>query len=145
MNDNVKALISGMAGAVALTTLHQTLKKYLADAPRVDLIGSNAVRKISSLLHLKTPDKATAYRLSMAGDLIFNSFYYSLTATGKKPLISGSLLGAGAGTGVISLPGPLNLGKNLSSRNIRQALLSFGIYLAGGLTAGGVYKLLSKT
>lgn len=140
----IKGFISGLAGALTLTAIHQTLKNHTSDAPRVDLVGSKGIKKVFSFLNIKKPRERTIYKLSLVGDILFNSFYYSLTATGKRPLINGSLLGLGAGVGVVTLPGPLKLGKNLVSKNSKQVLLSFIVYLSGGLAAAGVYKLLNK-
>lgn len=140
----IRGLISGVAGAVTLTAVHQTLKNYVKDAPRVDLIGTNGIKKVFSRLNMKRPSKKVMYNLSLAGDLLFNSFYYSLTAAGKKPLINGALLGLGAGTGVVTLPKSLNIGQHLAAKNVKQALLSFSVYLSGGLAAAAVYKLLEK-
>lgn len=141
----LNGFISGLAGALTLTAVHQTLKNYIPDAPRVDLIGTNGIKKALAYFNLKIPHESIVYKLSLAGDLLFNSFYYSLTAQGKRPLLTGSLLGLGAGAGVVTLPGPLNLGKNLSARNLKQVLLSFAVYLSGGLAAAATYKFLEKS
>ena len=144
MKQTIKGLISGFTGAVTLTFVHQWLKNTVKDAPRVDLLGVEAIESFIEKLNLKKPSQKTLYNLSLAGDLIFNSIYYSSVAYGKNPLIKGIALGTGAGSGVINLPGTLNLNEKLISKNFKQALLSFGIYLIGGLTAAGTYKLLQK-
>jgi hypothetical protein len=143
-NEKLKAIVSGFAGALTLTGVHQGLKSILTDAPEMDRLGMRGIKKFLDNLNIQKPSSRVLYYLSLAGDLIFNTFYYSLTAAGKKPLITGSLLGIGAGTGVVSLPSSMGLGSDLSSKNVKQAALSLGVYLSGGLTAAGVYKLFQK-
>jgi hypothetical protein len=38
----------------------------------------------------------------------------------------------------------MNLGDEFSSKNLKQKILSFTIYLSGGLAAAGTYKLFEK-
>jgi hypothetical protein len=140
----LKALTSGFVGAVSLTALHQLLKKTIPDAPRVDLLGVKAIESTLDKLGIKKPDANTLYKSSLAGDIIFNSIYYSFTATGRTPLLSASLLGLGAGLGTISLPGPLGLGKEYSAKNTATQSMALGIYLFGGVAAAATYYLLNK-
>ena len=142
MDTNVKGLISGLTGAITLTAIHQWLKNNVKDAPRVDMLGVQAIESIFEKLNIDKPSKRTLYNLSLAGDILFNTFYYSSVAKGKKPLLKGALLGTGVGSSVITLPGTFNLNENLSSRNMTQGLLSFAIYFIGGLAAAGTYKAI---
>jgi len=140
----LKAILSGLAGAITLTTIHQALRKYVPDSPRIDLLGTKSINNFISKFDLTPPSKKTAYNLSLTGDLLFNTLYYSLVATGKKSILNGSLLGIGAGSGVITIPKLLNLGEEFSSKNLKQKILSFSIYLSGGLAAAGTFKLFEK-
>jgi hypothetical protein len=139
-----KALISGLAGALALTAANKGLQKYTRKAPKVDVFGVRAIKKGLKAIGLSRPGKKKLFGLSLGSDLLFNSLYYSLTASGKRPLLRGSLLGLGAGAGTLSLPGILGFGKKQVGSSFKQRLLSVGIYLAGGLTAAGAYRLLSN-
>ena len=139
----IKALGSGVAGAISLTLLHQLLKKVHPDAPRVDQLGMQAIAKGLDQLGINPPREHTLFKSSLAGDLLFNSIYYSFTAAGKIPLLSASLLGLGAGVGAVALPGPMGLDERFTARNASTKALAIGIYLFGGLAAAAIYKLLS--
>ncbi|GAL82975.1 hypothetical protein MYP_201 [Sporocytophaga myxococcoides] len=139
-----KALISGLAGALALTAANQGLQKYTTKSPKVDLFGMKVLKKGLQAVGLASPGKKKLFGLSLGSDLLFNSIYYSMTASGKTPLVSGSLLGLGAGAGTLSLPGLLGFGKEFVGSTFKQRLLSMGIYFAGGLTAAATYKLLNR-
>ena len=39
----IKALASGLIGAVVLTVVHETARKVSSEAPRVDLLGEQAI------------------------------------------------------------------------------------------------------
>ncbi len=135
-------IASGVAGALALTGLHQLFKNVSVSAPRVDILGMRAAAKVLRKYGLGIPKAKNLYRLSLAGDILFNSIYYSLISTGKKPLLSGSALGIGAGAGVVNLPGKLGLGKGFSASSVKQKLMSYAIYMTGGLVAAFSYKVL---
>ena len=46
---------AGLAGAVVLTVTHQVLQKLVADAPRMDLMGEEALQKIADKTGKKLP------------------------------------------------------------------------------------------
>ncbi|MBX9852815.1 MAG: hypothetical protein K2X86_13810 [Cytophagaceae bacterium] len=136
----IYALVSGFAGALTLTGLHYFFKKYNPDAPKVDILGMEAIIKSAGKAGVEPPHGKALFRLSIAGDIIFNTLYYSIVAAGKRPLISGSLLGLGTGVGTVTLPGLLGLSKDFTAKNIQTKLITLLIYLTGGLMAGGVYR-----
>jgi hypothetical protein len=45
MKKLASSIIGGIAGAVALNILHQAVKQFDHEAPRVDLIGEEAITK----------------------------------------------------------------------------------------------------
>ena len=45
-----KNLLAGLTGAIALNILHETVRKTSANAPRIDLLGEEALQK--TLNHL---------------------------------------------------------------------------------------------
>lgn len=137
------ALFSGLAGASALTLLHQTIRQISPDAPRMDVLGMRAIAKGFRQAGEELPPRQQLYRGAMAGDLVANSFYYSLVGTGPKAFPRGALLGLTAGIGAVVLPGPLGLGTRPSGRSARTAAMALGIYLVGGLVAGAVSQVFS--
>lgn len=141
----VKALTSGATGALSLTAAHQLLKYFTSDAPRMDKLGMRAIRKLFHKADMAAPKKENLFLLSMAGDLIFNSLYYSLSGLGKKrSTVKGVLLGIGAGVGAIFLPKPLGLNRKFSARNFTTSFYSMLIYLIGGISSGAIAKLFNK-
>jgi hypothetical protein len=45
MKKLASSIMGGIAGAVALNILHQAVKQFDRDAPRVDLVGEEAITK----------------------------------------------------------------------------------------------------
>ena len=139
--ENTKSVISGVVGALVLTGLHQTIKKLYEDAPRVDLLGMQAIAKI---MQERTPEEDDLYTLSLTGDLVFNSLNYSMVGLSQKPIQMGAIIGFGTGLATAFLPGPLGLDDDLSSRNNSMRALSISYYFLGGLAAGICLSVLRK-
>lgn len=142
----IAALTGGITGACALTLLHEIVRRSDPDAPRMDLLGMDALSKIMKAGDIKPPDKTTLFTITMAGDLLSNSLYYSLAGFGsdKQVWLRGVLLGLGAGLGAVYLPGPLGLKKAPSNRTVRTKAMTVAWYLTGGLVASAVISSLKK-
>ena len=69
------ALEGGVAGAAALTLLHETVKKAVPNAPRMDLLGMNTLAKGLKIVGARTPDERKLYGWSLTGDLISNTLF----------------------------------------------------------------------
>lgn len=134
------ALISGIAGASALTLLHQTIRQLSPDAPRMDVLGMRAIAQGFQKAGEEPPPGKRLYRSAMVGDMVANSLYYSFSGTGPGALARGTMLGLAAGIGAVALPGPLGLGTQPSARNPRTAAMAVAIYLVGGVVAGAVAR-----
>jgi L-ascorbate metabolism protein UlaG (beta-lactamase superfamily) len=132
-----KALGSGTVGAVALTALHETARRVLPNAPRADLLGERAIDRSLRALGRRPPSGPRLHRWALAGDLLSSSLFYSLVGShgGRKAWLRGSLLGLGAGLGVVVLPGPLGLGSRPSARTPATVAMTLAWYVAGGLAA----------
>lgn len=140
------AIAGGIAGATALTLLHETIRRIDADAPRMDLLGMQAISKSLKAVKAEVPDEDSLFKITMAGDIVSNSLYYSLAGIGEKQnaLQRGALLGLAAGFGAVYLPKPLGLDEGPSSRTAETKLLTIGLYLVGGLVASAVSLLVEK-
>lgn len=138
-----KALVSGLAGAVALTITHETLRRLVPEAPRMDVLGMRAISKIMKKAGAQPPADGELRTWAMVGDVVSNSLYYSLAGTGKDAWLRGGLLGAGAGAGAVLLPGPMGLGTDPSNRTNSTRAMTVGIYLLGGLVAAAVGSALA--
>lgn len=140
----IKALVSGLAGAVLVTVIHETTRRLVPNAPRMDILGMRAIEKLMHKADTEPPaDDKKLHTLALIGDVVSNSLYYSLVGTGKNAWLKGSLLGAAAGIGGVILPGPLGLGKVPSGRTDQTKAMTVSLYLIGGLAAAAVGFLLS--
>lgn len=140
------AALGGLAGAAALTLLHETIKKWDPKAPRMDLLGMNALSKIMHHAGVNPPPENKLYLYTMIGDLLSNAAYYSLAGVGgkKRMLQKGLALGIAAGLGAIFLPKPLHLNEQYSNRTPRTQVMTVSYYLIGSLVAAGLIKALGK-
>ncbi|PQA59382.1 hypothetical protein [Siphonobacter curvatus] len=142
--DSLAATTSGFVGACTLTLLHETARKTVPNAPRIDILGKRALSKI--LPSGISPSEETLHKASLAGDIASNATYYGLVSldSPKNGVRNGAILGLAAGLGAVFLPGPLGLGEKPSNRTTATQLMTMGWYLAGGLAAGLTYRLLGK-
>ena len=136
--------MGGIAGAATVTALHQAIKAVAPDvAPRMDLMGMEAMTKIRKRIHLPVPSDEELYKQTFVGDIIFNTLYYSL-AGGNAADLKGTVLGIAAGIGAVQLPEKLHLNPEHSSRTKTTEYLTMGIYIAGGLMAAAAIGGLSQ-
>jgi hypothetical protein len=139
------ALGSGLAGALALTAVHETARQQISTAPRMDMLGMQAVENGFRSVQAQPPQGTALYELAMVGDIVSNSLYYSMVAAGKPEgaLLRGAMLGLTAGLGAVVLPKPMGLQPQLNRTNATHAM-TIGWYLLGGLAAGAAYQMLSR-
>ncbi len=140
----VIALLGGLAGAGTVTLLHQALKAAVPSiAPRMDLLGMEAMKKVRARVHLPIPSEEDLYKQTFVGDIIANTLYYSL-ASGNAADLKGTVLGIAAGIGAVELPEKLHLTPAHSSRTKATEYLSMGIYIMGGLVAAATIGSLTQ-
>ncbi|RYY29760.1 MAG: hypothetical protein EOP41_02015 [Sphingobacteriaceae bacterium] len=141
------ALAGGLAGAVTLNLIHESYRQIDQDAPKIHLIGEEALLKMLKSANLPLPkNREELYKWTMAGDIISNAAYYSLIAAGKpKGLIKrGLLLGLAAGLGGVYTPAKMGLNNAPTDRTLETKVLTVLWYTLGGLAAAGVMKALKK-
>lgn len=143
---NVKSTLGGLAGACTLTLLNESIKKIDKDAPRMDLLGMNAVARLMKGNNILTQTADKLFPVALAGDLVSNSLYYSMADAGnrKKTLIRGSLLGLGAGLGAVMLPKSLGLNDEATTRTFKTKVLTVTWYVLGGLVAAAAINFLDR-
>lgn len=141
----LKSLISGLAGATALTVVHQFLKKNVADAPRMDKLGRQALKRSLTSAGINLPSRAGLQRYALLADLICNTLYYSTVGIRPKSAITtGAALGLTAGAGAVSLLNTLGLSRRHAAKTDRTKAMTIGLYATGGIVAGIVAKLLDR-
>lgn len=140
------AIGGGIAGAVTLTAIHEIVRRLYADAPRMDLLGMEGLAKTLKSADAEVPEEDKLFILTMVGDILSNSLYYSLAGAGnkKQAILRGALLGIAAGIGAVYLPKPLGLNEAPSNRTSQTKLMTVALYSTGGLVAGVAGKSLEN-
>ncbi|HEY1404511.1 MAG TPA: hypothetical protein VGB05_10320 [Pyrinomonadaceae bacterium] len=141
----LQAAASGFAGACALTLIHESARRSLPRAPRMDVLGMRAIARSMRRVGHEPPPAGELHTLALVGDVVGNSLYYSLVGVGRPEgaLLRGTMLGLAAGVGAVLLPEPLGLGDAPSARTPQTKAMTVGWYLAGGLAAALAYRLLA--
>jgi hypothetical protein len=142
----ITSLIGGFAGACALTLINQAVSRMDKDAPRLDLLGMNAIAKL-----IKSPQSApllvrNLLPMSVAGDLVSNSLYYGMASgnSSNQRLLKGLLLGLGAGIGAVALPKPIGLEESHTNRTTKTQAMTIAWYVLGGLVAAATMNAIEK-
>ncbi len=69
------SLVSGLAGSVALTLLHELVRKNVNAAPRMDKLGRQAVSKVLLASGSEVPPAEVLQKYALGGDIIGNTAY----------------------------------------------------------------------
>lgn len=143
---HMKKLLGGLAGALALTLIHETYRRFDEKAPRIDLVGEEALTNIVKATGNEAPTGCRLYAATMAGDVISNALYFSLISYGNKKnlVIRGAVFGAAAGAGALIFTEKLGLSDAPITRSCRTKVLTVSWYIIGGLVAGASMKTLNK-
>jgi len=140
------ALGSGLAGAAALTLVHETARRVIPHAPRVDVIGVRAISRPMRAAGYRPPHYNQLHKVALAGDLVSNSAYYSLVGVGDREHVwrRGAILGLAAGLGAALLPPVLGLGQPPHRKTPFTQILTVAWYFIGGLAAAAAYDAVSR-
>jgi hypothetical protein len=144
----LKALGSGIAGALALTAVHQTAAHTIPHAPRMDVIGRRAIARSAAALGATPPAGPRLQGAALAGDIVSNSLFYSLVALGsgrgRDVWRRGLVLGLAAGVGAAVLPPILGLGRQPGHRGLFTHMLTVLWYTLGGLAAAATLRACGR-
>lgn len=144
LNDSV---LSGVAGAVALTAVHQAARMMTDKAPQMDVLGMRAIARGTGAPG--TTDESGdvdahrnpgLYKAALAGDLLANSAYYSLATTWTR----GAILGLAAGIGALVLPQRMGLGEPPHSELLANQVMTVAWYTLGGLAAAWTAQCIAS-
>jgi hypothetical protein len=141
----LSALAGGLAGACAVTILHEIVKKIDKEAPRLDLLGMESMAKGLKSANAEVPDDDTLYAESLAGDIASNTIYYSFAGLGEENTeLKGGTLGLLGGLGAIYLPQFFGLNKDHTARTDKTKALTTLYYSLGGMVASQVMKWVDE-
>jgi hypothetical protein len=138
----LESLASGMAGAAALTAVHEAGRKLVPDAPRMDIYARRVAARGMELAGVQPPGANAMHALTLVGDLITNGLFYALVLRGTRQGAADRsiLAGALAGIGGVFLPPLLGLGRKPSNATHRTQLMTIAYYTLGGLAAATVFR-----
>jgi hypothetical protein len=140
------ALAGGLAGTLTVASIHEALRRVTPDAPRMDLLDMDLIRKGLKIINKEAPREDKLQRLAVGGELFCDTAYYGLAGIGSKKgvWLRGALLGLVAGVTAVALPKPLGLPKERSSKTLGTELMTIGLYLMGGLAAAAMAQLVDE-
>ena len=140
------ALAGGLAGTLTVASLHEAMRRITPDAPRMDLLDMDLIRKGLQSMNKKVPGETELQRWAVGGELFCDTAYFSLAGTGgrKGAWIRGALLGLVAGVTAVMLPKPLGLPKDPANKTLATQVMTVGLYLMGGLVAAAISQLADK-
>ena len=124
----------GLAGAVTVTVLNESVRQFLPHAPRIEVIGERALAGSLEALNVNPSHGAALYRWTLLSDLVSNTLDYGLVGSGAQQGVwtRGGLLGLAAGVGAVVLPQPLGLGRQPGARSPITPLLRAGLVSGWG-------------
>lgn len=140
-------IIAGLGGAIALNLLHETLKKKDNDAPRLDLVGEEAVQKsLEAVGEPKIRDKKNLFATALGADVISNAMYFAMIGLGNNKNAWSKAIGLGltAGTGAVTLPKMLGLNPTPVTKTTKTKTMTVGYYLFGALVTAGILKFMDS-
>lgn len=142
----VSSILGGLAGAIAVTLLHELIRKNFDEAPRLDKLGEESAAKLIELSGNSAPPEKQLYKPALTADILSNAFYYGFaTSRGKRPIISGLIAGATAGMGAVKLPGKMGLNPDHTAGSPEKKAITIGLYTVGGLLAAVIAKAFSRS
>ena len=144
MNALTRSITSGTAGAVVLTLLHEVARRRIPSAPRMDLMGMRAIRRMAPNLREPQMSSRDLHNLALAGDIVSNSLYYAaIPARSRRATwMRATALGAAAGLGALLVPEPIGLGPPPHSHLRSNQLMTVAWYLAGAFATAATASAL---
>ena len=142
----VKSLIAGFAGAAALNILHEGMRKLDPEAPRLDLVGEEALKKSAEALDLKPPAGKSLYGITLAGDVLTNASYFAAIGMGGRKFMLLRAIGAGlsAGFAAVKAPKPMGLNEKHVANTEKREIMTVAYYVFGALVTAGVLGMMAR-
>lgn len=130
-----KKIIAGLGGALALSLLHETIRKNFDNVPEINKVGEEALNKALDKADMKITNHDQLYAATLAGDVIGNGIYYATTATSGFNIASGLAMGLGA----LALPGKVGLDEDPVAETTQKKVMTVAYYLFGAIVTKFIY------
>lgn len=142
----IKSIIAGFAGAAALNILHESMRKLDSEAPRMDLVGEQIVKKSAKALDIKAPTGNKLYGVALAGDVLTNASYFAAIGMGGRKFILLRAIGAGisAGIAAVKAPKPMGLKEEYVANTEKREIMTIAYYVFGAVVTAGVLSMMAK-
>jgi len=142
----ISSLAGGFAGACVVTLINEVVRRFDKGAPRIDLLGQEAVAELHHQAGDEVPTKEKLYWEALAADLISNTVYFSIAGTNDKHTeIQGGMQGIMAGLGAVYAPGLVNaLNVEHTAGTDKKKALTTAYYFIGGMVAAEVMKAVDE-
>ncbi|RYY61339.1 MAG: hypothetical protein EOO05_06770 [Chitinophagaceae bacterium] len=139
-------LLGGLAGAVALNILHETMKKLQPDAPHIDEVGEEATAKAIEWTGHDAPEGNTLTGVTLAADLASNAFFYSMIGQGKESNLvpRGAVYGLAVGLGTLGIASSGPVDDTPITKTTATKMMTVAWYVFGGVVAGWMIGGLRK-
>lgn len=133
-------------GAGAITLIHESVKNIVPKAPRMDLVGMEALSRLMIGSGKMPPAPKKLYASALVGDLVSNALYYSAAGIGssRSVWVRGAALGVAAGLGALLVPQRVGLLSAPAYRSKASQGMTFGLYVIGGIVAAAAMSWLHK-
>ncbi|MDB4943339.1 MAG: hypothetical protein JWP97_2873 [Labilithrix sp.] len=141
-----RGLVTGAAGAAAVTLAHEILRQLVPGAPRMDRLGMAGLSRVLDAVGVGFVKRPRGERLrgyTLVGDLLGNGlFYAALAKPSSHPLLRGLGTGAMMGLGAVVLTPALGLPRRHRGRSLQTQMMTVALYAFGGLVAAAVAPML---
>lgn len=141
------SLVSGLAGALVLTAVHEVARRQVPDAPRMDVLGMRVLRRYVPALQHERPRSSRLHRLALAGDIVANAGYYAAVPgrTATQTWMRAAALGVAAGVGALALPRRLGVGDAPHAASRANQVMTVAWYVAGALASAATARALAPS
>lgn len=130
-----KKIIAGLGGAIALSLLHEAVRKNFDNVPEINKVGEEALNKALDKADMKITNHDQLYAATLAGDVIGNGMYYATTATSGFNIASGLAMGLGA----LALPEKMGLDEKPVAETTQKKVMTVAYYLFGAIVTKFIY------
>ncbi len=140
------SLAAGLAGTLTVASMHEALRRVSSDAPRMDILDMELIKKGLTGMHKEVPGQDELERWAVSGELVCDTAYYGLVGLGggKGAWFRGAVLGLVAGVTAVILPKPLGLPETPANKGLSTQLMTVGLYVMGGLAAAAATQMVDK-